>query len=748
MRNSLLFRGIFLVFLFCSFLWVEKCIGQTSILLTSEVKAYLFHVVRKSPILDKNIGYAFEYSGPKVTMKGGAINYDSIDIILLNQPELLFIRTDELANSPKGLLLELCNKTAVWMLNKSLFGLQNGNSDVQKNVYQYYIQQFFDNLPKAVMRSKNFEGLTDPKISPILHGNYSLYDRCQLLGQLGFIDPRDQERILDAQSLAINNTTAHFCLQLFQNLGGKANDFDNFLFAAGDGSYTDGLLSERERDDEGNWNKGLPKAIGLFPYDLKVVDNEVRPERMVVRQLTTCGNGLKTNLHFDVWGYNTQKQTTVVVEKNGVVYQLFGSDKTRFLSPDTSFSKGYTFQRVINELERHINKDIVPKLKGKNGFNNQIEPLENRRNQIYYKIQTIENEINESSKESANVFTKFFARLFKSRVEKRSRIRKLQQETSLKELYEEYNEIELELKDLYAERDPIWEEFTVKNNLLNEYRKQLGINRMGYETQNGIYYFNDSVQFNQNTQEFIFPASYKKEPFEIRLIAIPDDYVGESADEVMVHVSKIDLPDNVKAALSVEFFDSFESDGTALNRSIFQDKDSVMLNRFFTLFSQQNPIFIFEINGNGIGKLVNGNLQRCADQTELKNYPGSTPAEWKAARDSDEFASLRKTTLFMKIDKQITVQIESFTDPVVSHVAIRPGSRLNDLLNEGKITRNEALSVLRSMSVLQALKLELNVLASKYLPSEKAKRLIDSMNSSIDKTRVKVGNEFLRLKDI
>ena len=126
MRNSLLFRGIFLVFLFCSFLWVEKCVGQTSILLTSEVKAYLFHVVRKSPILDKNIGYAFEYSGPKVTMKGGAINYDSIDIILLNQPELLFIRTDELANSPKGLLLELCNKTAVWMLKKSLFGLQTG----------------------------------------------------------------------------------------------------------------------------------------------------------------------------------------------------------------------------------------------------------------------------------------------------------------------------------------------------------------------------------------------------------------------------------------------------------------------------------------------------------------------------------------------------------------------------------------------------------------------------------------------
>jgi predicted metalloendopeptidase len=40
------------------------------------------------------------------------------------------------------------------------------------------------------------------------------------------------------------------------------------------------------------------------------------------------------------------------------------------------------------------------------------------------------------------------------------------------------------------------------------------------------------------------------------------------------------------------------------------------------------------------------------------------------------------------------------------------------------------------------LKLELNINASKYLSQEKAKKLIDQLNSSIEKSRVKVGNEF------
>ncbi|MFM7664422.1 MAG: hypothetical protein ACKO68_07830, partial [Bacteroidota bacterium] len=70
--------------------------GQADWELTPEVKAYLFHTVRKSPILERNIGKAFEYSGPLVKLEDGQINYDSIDKILIIEPTYLVIRNETL----------------------------------------------------------------------------------------------------------------------------------------------------------------------------------------------------------------------------------------------------------------------------------------------------------------------------------------------------------------------------------------------------------------------------------------------------------------------------------------------------------------------------------------------------------------------------------------------------------------------------------------------------------------------------
>ena len=87
--------------------------------LTAEEKAYLFHIVRKSPILEHNIGRYFEYNGPDIRFSNQKINYDSVEIVIINQPDLLFIRTSEIAKSPKGLLAEAANKMAIWELNKT-----------------------------------------------------------------------------------------------------------------------------------------------------------------------------------------------------------------------------------------------------------------------------------------------------------------------------------------------------------------------------------------------------------------------------------------------------------------------------------------------------------------------------------------------------------------------------------------------------------------------------------------------------
>jgi predicted rRNA methylase YqxC with S4 and FtsJ domains len=119
----------------------------------------------------------------------------------------------------------------------------------------------------------------------------------------------------------------------------------------------------------------------------------------------------------------------------------------------------------------------------------------------------------------------------------------------------------------------------------------------------------------------------------------------------------------------------------------------------------------------------------------------------KVARADSAFASLRKTILFMKVDRLIYFRIDSYTDPVVSNLIVKNHSKIQELISSGKITKNDALSAFRSVAVMNQLKLELNVNASKYLSQEKAKKLIDQLNSSIEKSRVKIGNEVLRYRD-
>ncbi|MFT6281178.1 MAG: hypothetical protein ACJA0U_001303, partial [Salibacteraceae bacterium] len=101
-----------LIVLFLSF----NSTAQINEGLNPEERAYLFHIVKKSPILDNNFGRYFDYQGPEITFPNRTINYDSIEILIINQPDLLVIRKEEIAKSAKGLIAEAANKMAIWEL--------------------------------------------------------------------------------------------------------------------------------------------------------------------------------------------------------------------------------------------------------------------------------------------------------------------------------------------------------------------------------------------------------------------------------------------------------------------------------------------------------------------------------------------------------------------------------------------------------------------------------------------------------
>ena len=155
--------------------------GQVVESLTPEIQAYLYHIVKKSPILNNNIGTAFEYSGPLIELPDKSINYDSIDRILTVSPNLLIIRTAILAKSPKGILVEACNKTAMYEMCRQIQKYSEGNPISALPLLDRYFTTFFDGIPNDLKRGKLYELLINSEASPILLSNISFNERLLIL---------------------------------------------------------------------------------------------------------------------------------------------------------------------------------------------------------------------------------------------------------------------------------------------------------------------------------------------------------------------------------------------------------------------------------------------------------------------------------------------------------------------------------------------------------------------------------------
>ncbi|MBM3453838.1 MAG: hypothetical protein FJX80_01680 [Bacteroidetes bacterium] len=703
-------------------------VNAQSQLLSAECRAYIFHIVRQSPVLEKNIGHAFEYNGPLIKLKNGKdkINYDSIEYILINQPDLLTIQENEVNKASKGIIAELANKTAIWILNKSLNAIRCNKTEYDKEFLDHYIATFQEKLDNHIKKSKVFDLLFEVNTSPIFNASLSLYDRDLLLFGLGYIKAEDRKKILDAQNEAVRICIEHRAKRIFELLGGHYQQYENFLLAAGDGSYTAGLLEEQERDEDGNWNNGFPKAVGLFPYQLEIKEEQLYTSRIASQQMETFGDNIQTNLHFDVWGYNTNKQTTVIIERRNKSYRLYGSSNTRHLSPDSTLSSGITFQKIINDLNNAHFQILQKKLHGEGGLLTQENKLLSQLSETETALQDLYSAQEYPAKKS-------------------TKKRKKVQPEGLEETTNRINELKDELSSLREDIEPLLEIYNETKNLIDYYQKNLGNPMVSYVKKDGIFIYEDSCYFNPNTQEFITPRSDKKESLQIRLISIPDDLKGTSTDEVMLHVSKTDFNALASPDLHLVLKDRFSSDGVEFKTAFnFTGEDSLKLKMFFASYNNHSPI-VFELNGHGIGVWKNNTIIKDLSPKELSAYPGATDTERSNAKESFQFSSLRRTQLTVKKAHQLIIKIESFTDPVKSNF-ISKNTKLMDLKKLGKITMNDALSAERSVSMLDGFSEAFLSLAQKEMKKEFYMDFHKKYQQALSESVVFVSNIPLSLK--
>jgi hypothetical protein len=106
---------------------------------------------------------------------------------------------------------------------------------------------------------------------------------------------------------------------------------------------------------------------------------------------------------------------------------------------------------------------------------------------------------------------------------------------------------------------------------------------------------------------------------------------------------------------------------------------------------------------------------------------------------------LRTTELLIHIERETVLQINSFTDPVKSN--FKPTQKdLLSFMNQYNLSSNQMLSAYRAYTTLKTMKNELNILAGEYLSREKATKVIDRLNKTIDKSKITVGATSIKYK--
>ena len=708
----------------------------------SDLKAFMFHVVMKSPILKENIGKYFEYNGPMIRLTNGEINYDSIDVLVSNKPDYLFIRSSEIAKCSPGIVAELANKTAIWELNKTMMAyIQGDESEMLR--YQAHFDKFeallVENLPVAMVKTTPNGKTFEPRLKEVLNPSVSFNLKRDLLLAMRNMNLILAQQVLEAINTAVQQWVEDRTFQIFSMLGGKTNRFVNVLIAAGDGSLTSGLLDEREKDARGRFYRGLPRAIGFFPYQMQVVNNKegqdvLKPLNFPIIDLYTAGEGRITNIHPDIWGYNGKKQTTMVIEKGGRQYVLFGSADTRFLSPDSSFNAGGTFMGVINELEfKHI-VELKEKIYGKQGFD--------------YWIAFNEAEIEKTKTEILNI--ELDLQKYKSSSKRRNsksgkkKINDLQAQFISKQGY--YDKCELNIKNLKKEKENA-------QNLLDEYEARLsklkrliGNSWMAWTMEDGFFVFEDGATFDIKTQDFRFPPTVERELVEVRLLAIPFSALKHEVDEVMLHLSLSDMLPDFDKAFKLGRVDWFASNSYELNLPIFGAEDSVAVMDVLDAVTRKLTIEV-KASGLGIGKIDQDVLLKDPAAVEETSYPGDTPEQRQLASQGLVYKSLRRTELSIDLKNGIVIEVKSSTDPVRTNFT--PESEyLAKLIAQGKITPNDALSVYRTAAVLLSLKKELIHYAGEYLEREKATIVIDYLENEFKKIKINVGEFSVKLTEL
>jgi hypothetical protein len=529
---------------------------------SGDEKAFFYNISRRIEIVQPELFHLLEFTDSIPYINDTLPNYKYVERQVVKDPSKLLLHTEQMSRKSNGLISDLATHYALWELD-AVLKFRNSEEEMHKSLkpklrlFEKYVLQKIPQTAVQTLTDGNFvvtkavrgyyePGLsTSSKMSALMNSGFSLNDQMLILNAIS----QAEEKYVQIRSY-----------EIFQLLGGTCEDYQNYISAAGDGSG----FSSLEGGIFTPYNKKLPDDKGLFRFEVVQRTNKKTEKKYNAvqdvrsREFRTRGD-LETLIHFDVYGYHPERQTTVAIQKGGSSYILYGNNNNRLLSPDSTYGEGTTYWRLIWELEHIHIAELNEDLYGKRGYEYWIDIYEKKIEKTLLLIKKTEYKLDQLRHKPEGK-----PKIKKKKIKKKnlgnsdqsgtghptSALSKEDKKTNIEQnrlvhLNSLLDDQKRKLKQLKIEMEEAYFILQEYKTLLDKMQKNLGYLFMEYEQEGDIFTFNDGTTFNYSTQDFTFPVNNQMESFRIFHIAFGKTVFADKIDETFIHMnlSSVDAED-------------------------------------------------------------------------------------------------------------------------------------------------------------------------------------------------------------
>jgi hypothetical protein len=521
---------------------------------TGKQKAFFYQLTRKIENMEPEVFHLFEFTDSIPYINDTLPDYQYIEKRIVADSNKLTLHQSEFARKNNGIISDIATHYAVWELDLLLHFRNSQKPQFaylkeKMKTFEGYVREKAPSI--AVKTLANGDYTLSPSLIRYFSPNLTIGEKIASIKNADFTN-NQQLLIIKSIYYAQEKYVSVRSKEIFEILGGKVEQYNNFLVAAGDGDS----WSELESILRTKYNRAVPDPKGLFKFETVVAKKEKTEEKYLkaktapIIHLNTKAK-LPTKIHVDVWGYHPKRQTTIVVQKGGNSYILYGNNDNRYVSPDSTYEEGSTYWRLLDELENVHIAELNEMIYGKKGFDFWIEEYESRIENTLLRIKISEEKLDKmrytptgtpkikkkKKKDFKNSGTSDQAGKGHPTAKPTSAAKKKQKEqNTFIALESQLVDQKRMLAQLKKDKEEAYDVLAKYQTQLDLMKKNVGETFVEFKSnKDGTFTFTDGATFNYLTQDLTFPAQITEESFDLVTIAYGEKVFSKTTDEVFIH---------------------------------------------------------------------------------------------------------------------------------------------------------------------------------------------------------------------